>query len=120
LRQCYITVEPGRLTLLGILDGRELLQQLPPEQQHLLPTLLRREGVLRLNLRSQKDLIGRTWLRIDSAAFGHLPIPASVINPLLESCLHESTFDVEDGFFVSRRLDSLTFDQGFITLKFKS
>jgi hypothetical protein len=120
LRQFYVRVEPGRLTLLGVVDGRELLSHMPPDQQHLLPTLLRREGVLQVRLKARKDLIGRTWLRIDSTSFGHLPIPNSVISPLLETCLHESTYDAEDGFFVSRRLESLTFDQGFITLKFKS
>ncbi|MBN2430861.1 MAG: hypothetical protein JXQ27_05265 [Acidobacteria bacterium] len=120
LKQAYLAVEPNGLTLLGVIDGRALLRQMTPEQHHLLPTLLRREGVLRLRLAAHKDLIGRTWLHLESVSFGHLPVPTAVVNPLLESYLPESTFDMRDGFFVSRHLESLFFGRGFITVQFNS
>jgi|GEM_PF-5453667 len=120
LEQIYLTIEPDGLTLLGVMDGRELLGQMAPERRHLLPTLFRRAGLLRIRFTARKDLIGRTWLQPDSASFGHLPVPIAIIHRLMEAYLPESTFDAEDGFFVSRHLESLFFGKGFVTFTFTS
>ncbi len=116
IENVYVILHRERVEVVGQLDGQAFYRSLSPDRQAEFPSLLQRKGTIQAILSPYQDLVGRYWLRIDSVHLGHMPIPVSMVDPLLRKSVRQFDYSPENGFRLPKAIRSIQVDPDALTL----
>jgi hypothetical protein len=103
----HARLTPGKIELVCRLNGDTFHNSLPPEQRDSFPALLRTRGTLHVWLVPAVDIVNRPWVQIEALQMGRIPVPVSLVMPLLRKNLKGVEYDPDYGFRLPEKIRRL-------------
>jgi hypothetical protein len=107
LETVHARLTAGKAQLVCRLNGESFYNSLSPEQQESFPGLLRTRGTLNVWLVPTVDILNRPWVQIEALQMSGIPVPVSLVLPMLKKNLKGVEYDPDYGFRLPERIRRL-------------
>lgn len=120
LEMVHARLTPGKAELVCRLNGESFYNSLSPEQQESYPGLLRTSGTLKVWLVPTVDILNRPWVKIEALQMSGIPVPVSLVLPMLKKNLQGVEYDPDYGFRLPERIRRLEVAEKAVDVDLKS
>ena len=111
---------PGKVEVVCRLNGDSFYNSLSPEQRESFPGLLRTRGTLNVWLVPTVDILNRPWVQIEALQMSGIPVPVSLVLPMLKKNLKGVEYDPDYGFRLPERIRRLEVAEKAVDVDLKS
>lgn len=120
LETVHARLTPGKVEVVCRLNGDSFYNSLSPEQRESFPGLLRTKGTLNVWLVPTVDILNRPWVQIEALQMSGIPVPVSLVLPMLKKNLKGVEYDPDYGFRLPERIRRLEVAEKAVDVDLKS
>ncbi len=120
LETLHVRLTPGKAELVCQLNGDSFYNSLTPDQRESFPGLLRTRGTLKVWLVPTVDILNRPWVQIEALQMSGIPVPVSLVLPMLKKNLRGVEYDPDYGFRLPERIRRLEVAEKAVDVDLKS